>query len=238
MYEYGLSVQKDDAHAVTLYQRGCDGEVAVGCYYLGLKLINGFGGLIKDAAQARVVFQRASDAGYAPAFNGLGLVTSEIHEKNALFQRACDGGVVIGCVNVAYSYAAGRGVTRDDRQAVTLFQRACNEDYASGCLQFGVMAESGRGVARDFQRAKTAYQFACDAGIKRGCDLITKIGLASGLISLSRTDVEARLGQPSQVDGSRWTYSTAAGTLFVYINESGNVVDAQPPSFDWTTLRW
>ena len=60
---------------------------------------------------------------------------------------------------------------------------------------------------------------------------------AASLLAMTASNVEQQLGTPTHVDGSRWTYTTAAGVLWVYFNEAHVVIDAQPRGFDLTLVK-
>jgi TonB family protein len=60
---------------------------------------------------------------------------------------------------------------------------------------------------------------------------------AASLLAMTASNVEQRLGRPTQVDGLRWTYTMAAGALLVYFNDAHVVIDVQPRDFDLTLVK-
>jgi TonB family protein len=63
---------------------------------------------------------------------------------------------------------------------------------------------------------------------------------ACSLLGAKASDVEARLGKPTDtdVDGLRWTYRTSAGILAVYFDDDAQIViDVQPPGFDLNIFK-
>jgi len=60
---------------------------------------------------------------------------------------------------------------------------------------------------------------------------------ASLLLKASAEEVEQRIGQPSQIDGRRWTYRTPHGALAVYFDDAHVVVDVQPRAFDLSFFK-
>jgi hypothetical protein len=55
---------------------------------------------------------------------------------------------------------------------------------------------------------------------------------AVSLIGRPSTEVEARLGKPSQADGSRWLYNLESGLMRVYFNNDQKVIEIEPPAYD------
>lgn len=86
-----------------------------------------------------------------------------------LLQRSCDLGSGTGCANLAFVYARGIVIPRDDSIAAPLYERSCALGNVLGCYNEGLMAENGRGIARDPIRAVAAYGAACDGGSATAC---------------------------------------------------------------------
>ena len=61
-------------------------------------------------------------------------------------------------------YADGRGVPRDDAQAVRWYRKAADQDYPPAQYSLGVMYANGRGVPRDDSHAMTWYRKAAEQG--------------------------------------------------------------------------
>jgi TPR repeat protein len=59
----GRGMPKDEARAVQLFERACDGGSVMGCRALGLLYTDGSGGLTADAARARQLFERGCALG-------------------------------------------------------------------------------------------------------------------------------------------------------------------------------
>lgn len=59
-------------------------------------------------------------------------------------------------------YYAGRGVLKDEREALTWFNRAADQGDAAAQLQLGIMYSDGRGVPQDYAEAAKWYQRAAD----------------------------------------------------------------------------
>ena len=98
LYEHGLGVAKDTAHAAQLYQKACDGGDGGGCTDLGFMYGAGEG-FVKDEARA---------------------VT--------LYQKGCDAGDAWGCFDTSYAFGMGRGVPADKKRAALFMQEVCDLD--------------------------------------------------------------------------------------------------------------
>jgi TPR repeat protein len=61
-------------------------------------------------------------------------------------------------------YANGRGVPRDDREAMKWFRSAAEQGDAVAQLQIGVMYYGGRSVPQDYSEAARWYQLAAERG--------------------------------------------------------------------------
>ena len=61
-------------------------------------------------------------------------------------------------------YRDGRGVTRDDEEAVRWFRAPAEQGDAFGQVNLGWMYEQGRGVSRDRLEAARWYRLAADQG--------------------------------------------------------------------------
>jgi TPR repeat protein len=65
---------------------------------------------------------------------------------------------------VGSSYSEGKGVSRDDREAVRWFRLAAEQGYASAQHSLGVMYSNGQGVPQDDREASKWYRLAAEQG--------------------------------------------------------------------------
>ena len=63
-----------------------------------------------------------------------------------ILSRACHFGSGAGCAHLAFMYASGRLVERDDGRATPLYVRSCDLGDARGCFNVGIMF--GRSLVR------------------------------------------------------------------------------------------
>ncbi len=115
----------------------------------------------------------ACKAGSAEACAYEGLQVSEnperVSEARPLDERACDLGSGAGCANVAFLFATGKSVAKDDRKAASLYRKSCDLGDAQGCYNAGVMADDGRGVREDPAAAAADYAEGCSLGSSTAC---------------------------------------------------------------------
>jgi TPR repeat protein len=90
--------------------------------------------------------------------------------------QACDGGNASSCVTVGVLYYLGKGVKKDDAEALEYHQKGCDGGDAFGCISLGRSYANGQNVKQDFSKAKEYYEKAqkywqkdCDDGKTIGC---------------------------------------------------------------------
>lgn len=170
-----LTLEVALANAFELYEGPCGAGEAWACFGLGRFYLEGDQGVPQDLDRAAELLDRACDGGSAAGCAGLGLLVrdragAEDPERAfELFTRACDDGDAAGCQNLAYQYALGLGVPKNDLQAAVLYRRACEQGDAIGCYNAGLMHEQGRGFLRDPINATADYQQGCDGGYALAC---------------------------------------------------------------------
>lgn len=163
----------------TFFKKSCADGNAIGCFRLGWLTWSG-DGVPHDEDRAMEIYADACTRGAAEAcaFRGLHLIDSKdakADEIVATLTRACDLGSGAGCAHLAFLYATGTVVARDDNRATPLYVRACDLGDARGCYNVGLMYAEGRGVAADVARAMTAYDEGCRGGSSTAC---TNLGYA------------------------------------------------------------
>ena len=107
----------------------------------------------------------------ACAYQGLQLSENAETERDAVpvLQRACDLQNGSGCATLAFLYATGKAVAKDDKKATTLYRKSCELGDSQGCYNAALMAQSGRGSKEELARAVSDYEEACDLGSSPAC---------------------------------------------------------------------
>ena len=71
-------------------------------------------------------------------------------------------------------YQEGRGVAKDEPEAVWWFRKAADQGHIAAQVNLGEMYRHGRGVAEDEAEAVRWFRKAADQGDARGQQLLTK----------------------------------------------------------------
>jgi TPR repeat protein len=146
------------------------------CHELGRLNQVGGGGLPKDLAQARTLFEKScglDDSGGCSDL-GIALLTGEAAQNDPAraaqsFDKACKLGEANGCFNLANLYWDGTGVTADKAKAFSLYDQSCNAGKAAGCINLGAAYDDGEGVAVDKAKAFSLFKRACEGDEPIGC---------------------------------------------------------------------
>ena len=72
-------------------------------------------------------------------------------------------------------YANGRGVIRDDGEAVRWYRLAAEQGIAVAQTSLGLAYEAGRGVARDDEEAVRWYRLAAEQGHARAQERLDRL---------------------------------------------------------------
>jgi len=156
---------------VPFLDKACQGGNANACFRQGWLLWSRRGG--PNTPRALELFTTACAGGSADgcAYEALQLLDmpERASESLPVAERACELGSGGGCAHLAFLYATGKFVKKDDHRATTLYVKACDLGDPQGCYNVGLMAEDGRGGAKDLARAVAKYEEACTLGSSTGC---------------------------------------------------------------------
>ncbi|MEP6995399.1 MAG: PDZ domain-containing protein [Acidobacteriota bacterium] len=152
-------------------EKACQAGSASACFRKGWLLWSRKGG--PNTVRALELFTSACASGSAEAcaFKALQLMDEPDRGSDSLAagERACTLDSGAGCAHLAFLYATGKFVKKDDHRATTLYARACDLGDPQGCYNVGLMADQGRGGAADQGRAFAKYEEACALGSSTGC---------------------------------------------------------------------
>ena len=82
-------------------------------------------------------------------------------------RRAAEQGNASAQTNLGFMYEKGRGVGKDNREAVRWYRKAAEQGYARAQSNLGFMYEYGRGVGKDNREAVRWYRKAAEQGYAR-----------------------------------------------------------------------
>ena len=169
VYEHGLGVPPNPAEALKWYRKAAEQGYGPAEYNLGLLYGREQGGS-GDRAEAERWLEKAAAHGVPAARLLLGNLawkngTGDPQQAFKSWEPAARNGVPAAAYNMAFLYANGRGVPRDDAQALHWYQRAAEAGYAPAELALGIMLKDGRGAAADPVRARMWMELARRAGV-------------------------------------------------------------------------
>ena len=98
--------KQDYTQALPLFEKACNGGIAVGCFNIGVMYSHGEG------------------------------VKQDLTKAFQLYEKACNGGYAKGCYNLGVMYYKGEGVKQDSAKALGLFDKACQMKDESGCRNY------------------------------------------------------------------------------------------------------
>jgi len=181
-YMKGDGVTKDEAKAVALDTRSCDGGHPPACSVLGELYEHGKAGLTLDEARAGQLYTKGCNGDDPAGCAGLGALLVHGHggrakdEKRAadLLVNACVAGAMRGCVGEGRLYEHGLGgLAKDKVRAVQAYRTACDGADLEGCAELGSMMKVGLGgLAKDAAQAMQLFTKACDGGAFLGCEYL------------------------------------------------------------------
>ena len=103
----------------------------------------------KDSPEPRTLHAQNSNAG--------------LDDKDGFEREAAERGVAVAQYNVGVRYANGRGVEKNEREAVAWFRKAAEQGYAPAQVILALSYEEGRGgLANDEREAARLYKLAAD----------------------------------------------------------------------------
>jgi TPR repeat protein len=80
----------------------------------------------------------------------------------AQFRKAADLNHPLAQFDLGYMYENGRGVSKDDQQALTWIRKAADQGLAAAQLNLGLMYQNGQGVPKDDKQAAVWFGKAAD----------------------------------------------------------------------------
>jgi tetratricopeptide (TPR) repeat protein len=204
IYATGKGVPKDEATAVRLYERACQGKDLLGCTYLGMMVASGQG-VPASIERASTIWQHACDAGEPNSCTMLGAmyelrrVPKDPATAAVYYQKGCNGGHGDGCTQLSKLYRSGLGVPQDAAKADELWQLGCKRG-SSHCKQ----GQPPAGSSTAATSAKPASGACKVARVQLGVDTVASV----------ERDILQRDGSPLTGGGSvlgKFRMSTMSG---------------------------
>jgi TPR repeat protein len=167
---YAAGQQMPDA--IGAWRKAADKGSTSAMVELGVLLATGEG-VAKDEGQARVLFERAAEAGNPrgatnmmalAALSGSSAAPSDPVKARALLARAAETSSAEAQYQLGLMTADGVGGPKDDAAARALFEKAAAQNHAGALERMGAFAQLGRGGPKDAGAAKAYYERAAALG--------------------------------------------------------------------------
>jgi uncharacterized protein len=170
MYQLGraYAANRQWPEAIAAFRKAADKGSTSAMVELGVMYANGMG-VPRDDAQARVLLERAAEAGnprgvanLAALSGNAGTQTDPVRAR-ALLSRAAETNAEAQ-YQLGLMLADGTGGPQDDAGARALFERAAAQNHPGALERMGAFAQSGRGGPQDKSAAKAYYERAAALG--------------------------------------------------------------------------
>jgi TPR repeat protein len=153
--------------AMGAYRSAADKGSTTAMVELGVMFGTGTG-VPKDEAQARRLFERASEAGNPRGVTNLAALTggapSDPVRTRDLLVKTAETGSAEAQYQLGLMTADGLGGPRDDVAARAWFDKAATQGHPGALERMGAFAQSGRGGPQDSNAAKAYYEQAAALG--------------------------------------------------------------------------
>jgi TPR repeat protein len=172
-YQMGRGVPQDVKKAADLLVRACKGGAAAACSRIGEMLLAA-PGTEQDGLQ---LLQKSCSMGWAEACTLAGAHLAKSGGKvnvGALLRRGCAAGNAEGCWTLGTLYEEGRGLPKNDAEAIRYYKFGCDGGARHGCSSYAKALEEGKGTSSDPARAIMVLQNACDRGYSASCSALSE----------------------------------------------------------------
>jgi len=96
------------------------------------------------------------------------------------YERAAGQDYPAGKNALAFMYARGLGVEKDEARAIALYREAAGKGDADAMFNLGILLEDGRGARADVAEAFRLYRAAAEKGHEGARRILERSGSAPG----------------------------------------------------------
>lgn len=133
-------------------------------------------------------------------------------------KMAAEQGDASAQYNLGLRYVDGRGVAKDDAEAVRWFRKAAEQGNADGQFELGYMYERGKGIAKDEVEAGKWYQKAA------------ALGNANAMRRLEHANAKSRLEAELSRNGKVLSSIDAGIYTYIELTENGKTIWIAAPT--------
>ena len=171
LYQLGraYAANRQIPEAVSAWRKAADKGSTSAMVELGVLLGTGTGGVTKNEAEARKLFERAAEGGNPrgttnlAALSGGGAPADPVKAR-AMLAKAAETNSPEAQYQLGLMVADGIGGPKDDVAARALFEKAAAQNHPGAMERMGAFAQSGRGGPQDSTAAKAYYEKAAALG--------------------------------------------------------------------------
>jgi TPR repeat protein len=171
MYQLGraYAANRQMTEAIAAWRKASDKGSTSAMVELGVLYGTGTGGVAKDEAQARKLFERAAQAGNPrgisnlAALGGSGGAAADPARARELLAKAAETNAEAQ-YQLGMMLSEGNSGEKDDVAARALFEKAAAQNHPGALERMGAFAQAGRGGPKDSDAAKAYYARAAALG--------------------------------------------------------------------------
>jgi TPR repeat protein len=169
MYQLGraYAANRQMTEAIAAWRKASDKGSTSAMVELGVLYGTGAGGVAKDEAQARKLFERAAQAGNPRGISNLGALgggaAADPARSRELLAKAAETNAEAQ-YQLGMMLSDGDGGEKDDVAARALFEKAAAQNHPAALERMGAFAQAGRGGPKDSDAAKAYYERAAALG--------------------------------------------------------------------------
>ena len=164
------AANRQTAEAIAAWRKAADKGSSAAMVELGVLYGTGSGGIAKDEAQARKLFEKAAQAGNPRGVSNLaalgsagGAAPADPAQARVLLGRAAETNAEAQ-YQLGLMLANGNGGEKDDAAARAMFEKAAAQNHPGALERMGAFAQEGRGGPKDKDAAKAYYERAASLG--------------------------------------------------------------------------
>jgi len=165
-HKLGRSVARSDAETLKWIRKAAEQGYVLAELYLAGMYAQGEG-VPQDANEAMRWLRKAADHRDSTAQFALGYSLDQqgnASEAAFWYRKAAEQGVALAQTALGFVYEQGKGVPKDDKQAVAWYRKAAEQGDANAQSNLGSMYYLGKGVKKDLAEAARWYRKSADGG--------------------------------------------------------------------------
>lgn len=169
--------------AFSLIHEYADKGNGTALYLMAAYYVGGYNAVICERNKAVEYYQKAMQAGYAPAVVKVCFYESDEQKKDELLKQWAEKnralaqtGDFLAQKNLGLMYDNGWGVEQSDEKAAEWNRKAADQGDAVAQYNLGTMYKNGLGVEQSYKKAAKWYRKAADQGLAAAKKKLSELG--------------------------------------------------------------